>query len=193
MWLFLVPLLVGFALAGASAFTATYSKWWGVRGGQMATSILRNFVGIPLMLFGFILAWLQTGPFLFIPGRAIKALGWILIIAGSVPVTWGHVVLGWRTHMPSVQDTLVRDGLYTYVRHPIYTGMFLVLVGLAFLKPTLTFVVACLLGLGFFMVMARLEEIDLVQRLPAYRDYMKAVPRFVPRFYRKEGVNPKAI
>jgi hypothetical protein len=44
---FLIPLLVGFALAGASAFTAVYSQRWGERGGQLATSILRNFLGIP--------------------------------------------------------------------------------------------------------------------------------------------------
>ena len=58
MYGFLILLLVGFALAGASAFTAAYSQCWGERGGQPATSILRNFLGIPLWLFGFILAWL---------------------------------------------------------------------------------------------------------------------------------------
>jgi len=27
-----------------------------------------------------------------------------------------------------------------------------------------------------------LEEVDLLQRMPAYRDYLARVPRFVPRF-----------
>jgi protein-S-isoprenylcysteine O-methyltransferase Ste14 len=31
------------------------------------------------------------------------------------------------------------------------------------------------------MVQARLEEIDLVKRLPKYKDYMLKVPRFVPK------------
>ena len=81
--------------------------------------------------------------------------------------------------MPSVRDTLVRHGLYARVRHPIYSGMMLVLVGLALLRPTATVVLACALGfLCMLIVQARLEELDLVQRLPAYREYMERVPRF---------------
>jgi protein-S-isoprenylcysteine O-methyltransferase Ste14 len=179
---FLIPLLVGFALAGASAFTAAYSQRWGERGGQLATSILRNFLGIPLWLFGFILAWLAPAPLLLSLSEALKILGWLLFAAGLVSVIWGHLQLEWRTHMPSVQDKLVHHGLYARVRHPIYSGMMLVFVGMALLPPTATVVVACALGFLWLMVQARLEELDLVQRLPAYREYMEQVPRFVPRF-----------
>lgn len=42
--------------------------------------------------------------------------------------------------------------------------MFLVLGGLALLRPTVIFVVACALGGGFLMVQARLEEWDRRQR-----------------------------
>jgi len=38
------------------------------------------------------------------------------------------------------------------------------------------------------MIQARLEEVDLVQRLPAYREYreyMEEVPRFIPRLGKK--------
>ena len=87
--------------------------------------------------------------------------------------------------MPSVRDTLVRDGLYARVRHAIYSGMMLAFVGLALLRPTATVVVACALGFLWLIVQASLEELDLVQRLPAYREYMEQVPRFVPRFGKK--------
>lgn len=184
MYLFLVPLLLGFALAGASAFTAAYSRRWGERGGQMATSVLRNFLGIPLWFLGFILAWVEPAPSLFIAGRVTKNLGWLLVIAGSVPVIWAHIVLGWRTHMPSMRDTLSRRSLYAHVRHPIYAGGMLVFVGLALLKPTSTVVLVCAIGAGWLIVQALLEEIDLVQRLPEYREYMQQVPRFVPRIRR---------
>jgi hypothetical protein len=36
---FVMLLLIGFALVRASAFTAAYSRRWGGRGGQLATSI----------------------------------------------------------------------------------------------------------------------------------------------------------
>ena len=186
MYLFLIPLLLGFALAGASAFTAAYSRRWGEQGGQLASVILRNFLGIPIWFFGFILAWIQSAPTLFISGRGINILGWLLIITGSVPFIWGHLVLGRPTHMPSMRDTLVRHGLYAYVRHPIYAGGLLVFVGLALLKPTPTVVLVCAIGFGWLIIQALLEEVDLVQRLPTYRGYMEQAPRFLPRIRRRQ-------
>lgn len=129
---------------------------------------------------------LAAAPLLFIPNTASQALGWLLITAGAVPVIWGHLVLGWRTHMPSVRDTLVRHGLYAHVRHPIYAGALLIFIGLALLRPTSTVVLASAVGLGWAIVQARLEELDLLQRLPAYREYMEQVPRFVPRLRRRQ-------
>src|SRR5574341_1275822 len=187
MYWFLIPLLVGFAFAGASAFTAAYSKRWGEPGGRMATSILRNLLGIPLWFLGFIMAWQAPAPPLWRSGASTVAVAWVLIVAGSVPVIWGHLLLGWRTHMPSVRDTLVRHGLYAYVRHPIYAGMLLVFVGIALLRTTWPVVVSCALACLWLMVQAKLEEIDLLQRLPAYREYMAQVPRFVPRLWRRKS------
>lgn len=181
MYAFLVPLVLGFALGGASALTTVYSRRWGEKGGQMATMVLRNVLGIPLWLVGFLLAWRAAAPLLFTPTRASGVLGWLLITTGAIPVIWGHLLLGWRTHMPSVQDTLVRTGMYAHVRHPIYGGGLLVFSGLALVRPTLPVVVASTLGICWAIVQAVLEEMDLVQRLPAYREYMLQVPRFFPR------------
>lgn len=180
-FLFVIPLLLGFALVGASAFTAVYSRWWGAPRGELATSILRNYAGIPLGSLGFVLAWLQPAPLLFLGGVATVSVGWLLLIGGLVPFLWGHVVLGRPTGWPSLRDTLMRQSLYAYVRHPIYSGGLLMFVGGALLKPTSTVVLACALGFVWLMIQARLEEIDLLQRLPAYKEYMAEVPRFTPR------------
>jgi protein-S-isoprenylcysteine O-methyltransferase Ste14 len=53
---------------------------------------------------------------------------------------------------------------------------------LALLKPTPTVILACSVGFGWLIVQALMEEIDLVQGLPACRKYMEQVPRFLPRF-----------
>jgi protein-S-isoprenylcysteine O-methyltransferase Ste14 len=185
--------MLGFVLAGASSFTAAYSRRWGDRGGQLVTSLLRNLLGIPLWLVGFVLAWRADAPLLFSPCSATTILGWLLIAAGTVPVIWGHLLLGWRTHMPSVRDTLVRHGLYARVRHPIYAGGIVVFLGLALLMPTRTVVLACGLGAIWMMIQARLEEIDLLQRLPAYREYMAEVPRFVPHLRKKTILKPSGM
>jgi len=181
MYRFLAPLLAGFALAGASAFTAALSRRLGERGGQMATSVLRNLLGIPLYFLGLVLAWQAPAPLLFDTGTLAQALAWGLIIAGSLPVVVGHLQLGWRTHMPSLRDTLFTSGLYARVRHPIYAGGLLIFVGLALLHPSTAFALASALSCVFFVVQARLEEIDLLERRPEYRDYMKTVPAFLPR------------
>ena len=178
---FLFPLVLGFALGGASAFTAAFSRRWGERRGQMATMILRNALGIPLWIFGYILAWRALAPFLFTPVGALRTLGWLLVAVGAVPVIWGHLRLGLRTHMPSVRYTLVRTGLYARLRHPIYAGGILIFGGLALLRPTAPVLIASALGIGWAVLQARLEELDLVQRLPDYREYMRQVPRFFPR------------
>lgn len=180
MYQFLAPLLLGFALAGASAFTAAYSRRWGERGGRLVTSLLRNVLGIPFYFYGLVVAWKTTAPLLFASGAVSQGLGWILTAAGAVPVIVGHLHLGWRTHMPSIGDSLMSHGLYAYVRHPIYAGSLLVFVGLALLQPSAPWLLACVLSCVFFMVMGRLEEIDLLQRMPEYREYLEQVPRFIP-------------
>lgn len=183
MYRFLASLLAGFVLAGASAFTTTLSRRFGERGGQMATSVLRNFLGIPLYFLGLVLAWQAPAPLLFDTGTLAWALAWGLVVAGSLPVIVGHLQLGWRTHMPSMRDTLFTSGLYARVRHPIYAGGVLIFIGLALLRPSTAFALACALSCVFFLVQARLEEIDLLERRPRYRDYRRAVPAFFPRLW----------
>jgi len=110
----------------------------------------------------------------------------ILIVAGSVPVIWRLLDLGWRTHMPSLRDTLVQRGLHAHLPHLIHAGGILIFWELALLKSTTTIVLAGGMAAAWLILQARLEEIDLLQRLPLYREYMNEVPRFVTRLLRRE-------
>jgi protein-S-isoprenylcysteine O-methyltransferase Ste14 len=83
--------------------------------------------------------------------------------------------------MPSARDTLIQTGMYAHVRHPIHTGTFLEFAGLFLLIPTQTVALACALGIVWLLVQTKFEEFDLLQRLPAYHEYMRRVPRFLPR------------
>lgn len=83
-----------------------------------------------------------------------------------------------------MRDTLVSHGLYAYIRHPLYSGMILQLVGLFLWVPTLPISIACFLGVVWVVLQARLEELDLVERIPTYSEYMQRVPPFVPKFRR---------
>ena len=64
MWMFLVPLLLGFALGAVSVFTTGFSRRWGARGGQRATAILRAS-SVPFWSAGYFMAALEPSPSLF--------------------------------------------------------------------------------------------------------------------------------
>ena len=178
---FLLPLLTGFLFAGASAFTTAWSRCWGEGGGRLASALMRNVLGIPLYFLGLVLAWRSPAPLLAEPGGVGFGLGGLLIAAGAIPVLLGHWQLGRSTHLPSQGDALMERGLYARVRHPIYAGGLAIFAGLVLLRPTAPWLLACGLAILFLIVQARLEEIDLLQRIPAYRAYRERVPAWLPR------------
>ena len=181
MYRFLLPLLLGFASDWASAFTTAYSRRWGERRGQALTFVLRMISGIPLWFIGILLAIASPSADLLQPGPVTDLFGWVLVVAGCVPMILGLLALRFSTALPALGDALVERGIYARIRHPIYAGMLLEFPGLALLHPKPTALLACVLGLGWVYGQARLEERDLIQRIPAYRDYMQHVPRFLPR------------
>jgi len=181
MLLFLVPLVLGFALDAASAFTAGFSRRWGERRGQQVTFILRNVFGIPLWVVGLGLAVRTRSLAVFSVTPVAEVVGWLLLAGGSAIQVFALFALRSRAAMPSTRDTLVEQGLYAHIRHPIYAAILLEFAGLVLLKPTQAVALACAIGFGWVLVQARCEEKDLLQRLPAYREYMTRVPRFLPR------------
>ena len=181
MFYFLIPLLLGFTFNAASAFTTLYSSWFGVSGGRLASIILRDVLGIPVWLIGYAMAVRESSTLLFSPSIFTSLLAWAFILAGAMIIIAGIISIRGRAVAPSMKDSLVIHGIYAYIRHPLYSGMILELLGLFLWIPTVTVFVACLSGLLWVMVQARLEEMDLVQRLPAYKETMQQVPRFVPK------------
>jgi protein-S-isoprenylcysteine O-methyltransferase Ste14 len=70
------------------------------------------------------------------------------------------------------------------MRHPMYTGLLFQFAGLILYVPTLPVILACLLGLGWTILQARLEESDLLRRVAGYGEYMQEVPRFFPQLWK---------
>ena len=180
---FLIPLLFGFACNLASAFTAAFSQCWGARNGALLTFVLRNVLGIPVWAVGMFMAFRAPQPPLFDPGLTGKAAGWGLVLVGGAVIVMALFAIRGRAAAPSMGDTLVQTGVYARVRHPIHSGTLLEFGGLFLFNPSAAAAVACALGVGWVLLQTRFEEIDLAQRLPGYRDYMRRVPRFVPRLW----------
>lgn len=184
MYTFLIPLLAGFSFDAASAFTTAFSRRWGEHRGQLVSAVLRNVLGIPLWVIGLGLAVRAPSRALFKPSAGLEATGWLLLALGCVVQLLSLAALRGRAAAPSIRDTLVQYGPYAHLRHPIYAGLLLEFAAIVLVRPKQTVALACALGIGWALLQAKLEELDLLQRLPPYREYMTRVPRFMPRMRR---------
>jgi protein-S-isoprenylcysteine O-methyltransferase Ste14 len=117
------------------------------------------------------------------PGRVIAA-NWItdtLATVGILIVIWARLSLGRNIGFVPAQRELVHSGAYAYMRHPVYTGMFL--TNAAFLLRAFTPLNAVLLGLGafWFIPVKSLVEEDFLRTDPQYANYMRRVrARWIP-------------
>ena len=76
---------------------------------------------------------------------------------------------------------LITTGVYAYVRHPMYLGGLLILLGFSFATLSL---LSLLVWAGLFIFLDRMatyEEIDLYRIVgEQYLDYQKRVPKWLP-------------
>ena len=72
-------------------------------------------------------------------------------------------------------------GLYAYVRHPRYAGMFSAVMGAALLAGTPLLWIILIVWCPFALLVIHMEERELAARFgPAYEAYRKRVPAFFP-------------
>lgn len=180
MYWFLIPLIFGFASNLASAFTKAYSEKWGKTSGTIFTIILRDFTGIPVWAIGFGLAISESSALLYETSRIIKIFGWLIISAGAIIIVIALLSIRIKAAAPKTGDTLVKNGIYSMVRHPIHSGTFLEFAGLFILWPSSQVGIAAAIGIIWIFLQTRFEEHDLKDRIPGYEEYMKQVPRFIP-------------
>ena len=122
---------------------------------------------------------------LWITPASIQYLGLLLIPAGLVLREWAILKLGRffsRTVQVETGHTIITDGPYRWIRHPSYTGMILMYLGIAFAIGTwLGVFVTVGLMLGASMYRISVEEKVLIKAFgTAYRDYMKRTWRLFP-------------
>jgi len=118
-------------------------------------------------------------------------LRWIgLAVAG-----FGGALLAWTFHClgKNLTDTvvtrkehsLVTTGPYRWVRHPFYTACAIGLVGGSLVTANWFILLTASIVFAFLVARTSIEEEKLVERFgDEYRDFMKGVGRFLPRFRR---------
>ncbi len=118
-----------------------------------------------------------TPPWLHSVGTALVAAGLVVVAVGGTGL--GRLLTA--TPVPKDGGALVTDGLYRWVRHPIYTGVLLIVGGLV--APSGRWLTLALgsLTVAFFFGKSSWEEQRLAETYDGYSAYQQATPRFFPR------------
>jgi protein-S-isoprenylcysteine O-methyltransferase Ste14 len=110
-------------------------------------------------------------------GIALYTLGLAMALAGRAQLgnSWSDIEVPGQVS----KAALISHGLYGYIRHPIYTGDILLLIGLELaLNSQVLF--AILLMVPVILRQAIREERLLIRDLPGYDAYCERTKRFVP-------------
>jgi protein-S-isoprenylcysteine O-methyltransferase Ste14 len=114
----------------------------------------------------------------------VRAVAAVCTLGGLVVVLVASIQLGRSltpTPMPNEHGALRTSGLYGVVRHPIYSGLLLVVTGLAVRSASWITAAVAAVTVAFFHVKAAWEERRLAERYDAYPAYARRTGRFVPR------------
>ena len=113
----------------------------------------------------------------------IQTVGVALCVVGFAFAIWARMRLGrnWGEPMSLKEGhELVTTGPYRYVRHPIYTGILLAMLGSALVVSPVWLVAFLILG-PYFIYSARTEERLMMQEFPhEYPGYMRRTKALIP-------------
>ena len=116
----------------------------------------------------------------------LRILGLMLAVGASALGIKGTVDLGRNLTpfpKPGESTRLVQQGIYRYLRHPLYAAVFCGALGWAMLWQSWVALIAALALGPFFDAKARREERWLRQQFPEYAIYEQRVRRFIPLIY----------
>ena len=113
----------------------------------------------------------------------LGAIGAVLVLLGVGLAIYARIYLGRNWGMPmsrKEEPELVTGGPYAHVRHPIYTGIILAMLGSA-IGESLYWILPLVLFAPYFIYSARREEELMCEQFPEqYPDYMRRTKMIVP-------------
>ena len=153
--------------------------------------VVLGFAGIALFIwFGFLL-WIPLP--LQLPELVIsltRPAGLIIFLDGLFLTLWARWALGAMYGVSTGSSAplqekhrLIQRGPYTFIRHPMYLGYWLVMLGVLLTYRTWTPLLLLIMTVPSFHRRARREEISLEEMFgEEYQAYVKNVPMFLPNW-----------
>ena len=106
----------------------------------------------------------------------------IHIISNGLTVI-GFVIMwkGWKL-IHDAKDSLVTEGPYAYVRHPQYSGLFVIMIGMLIQWPTIITALMFPVLVFIYYRLAKREEVEMIKTFgDEYQQYRGKVPMFIPK------------
>jgi protein-S-isoprenylcysteine O-methyltransferase Ste14 len=113
----------------------------------------------------------------------LQGIGLALFFLGLALAIWARVYLGRNWGMPmsqKVDPELVTTGPYHSIRHPIYSGIILAMIGTSIAVSLYWLAAVILLG-AYFLYSAVVEERSMARLFPdSYPEYKRSTKMLIP-------------
>jgi protein-S-isoprenylcysteine O-methyltransferase Ste14 len=132
-------------------------------------------------------SWLRN------PFSWFQIISWVLLFACCVPLIMGVRSLAGRGRPEKNREgepqllgfekttALVTTGIYRYIRHPLYSSLFLLAWGIFFKLPSVAGGLLALAATLFLIATAKADEAECIRFFgPAYKAYRKQTKMFIP-------------
>lgn len=110
-----------------------------------------------------------------IHGLIIMAIGELITVIGMMSLKRSFSIL-------TEVRNLVTTGIYRYIRHPLYCGEMLSVIGMMLLCPSIWMSIGGSLFLSFQAFRAKVEERKLTKEYPEYVNFKKATGFLWPKW-----------
>ena len=140
-----------------------------------------SLVLIQAVLFSVFVIWNWSVTFDY--GSWLKSVGLVVSILGASIVIIAILQLNENLSpfpTPKVNGQLITHGLYKYVRHPIYSGIIITMIGFSLFTTSLSRLIITLVTYVFFYIKADYEEKLLANKFPEYPSYKKRTGKIWP-------------
>jgi protein-S-isoprenylcysteine O-methyltransferase Ste14 len=154
---------------------------------QVAILILGLLLCVPLFYYGWV-PLINLSP---ATRQLASVLGLLIYVLGMSFLLWARRTLGKNWGISTSLQAklhndheLIQDGPYALVRHPIYFGAWVFMLGLLLLYPVWVILILAVSMVASFSMRAQREETVLEERFGnAWLEYRKRTKRFIPFIY----------